>query len=77
MRRCRLIKPNLTGEDNYTKVDVYKLIFEGDLSCNLEMEPGDVLYVPATMAAKVLRVFSPVTTLTGQAAGVARTGYGF
>lgn len=71
MRRCRLIAPNNTGTDNYVEVNVYKLIYEGDLSCNLEMKSGNVLYVPATAMAKLIRVISPVTGAVGQTAGVA------
>ncbi len=74
MRKCRLITPNNTGKDNYVEVNVYKLIYEGDLAHNLEMKPGDVLYVPATAIAKIIRVISPVTNVTGQAAGAAARG---
>ena len=77
MRKCRLITPNETGEGAYTKVDAFKLLYEGDLTQNLEMQPGDVLYVPPTVMAKIIRVISPVTNITGQAAGVARTGTSF
>ena len=77
MRRCRLITPNNLGKHNYVEVDVYNLLYKGDLSNNLEMNPGDVLYVPSTVMAKILRVISPVTAATGKAAGVARTGMGF
>lgn len=72
MRRCRLISPNDTGKDNnYDKVNVYKLLYEGDLSCNLEMQPNEVLYIPATMMAKMIRVISPATNVVGQTAGTA------
>ena len=77
MRKSRLITPSNTGKNNYVKVDVYKLLYEGDLTKNLEMQPGDVLYVPPTVMAKIIRVISPVTNVTGQAAGVARTAVSF
>lgn len=77
MRKSRLITPDNMGKNNYVKVDVCKLMYEGDLKENLEMKPGDVLYVPPTTMAKIIRVISPVTNLTGQAAGVARTGASF
>ncbi|MFC1808115.1 polysaccharide biosynthesis/export family protein [Candidatus Omnitrophota bacterium] len=67
MRRCRLITPDQVGKDNYKKVNVYKLLYEGDLKCNLEMKPGEVLYVPATVMAKMIRVISPVTGVAGEA----------
>ena len=71
MGRCRLITPNSTGKNNFVDVNVFKLLYEGDLKENLDMEPGDVLYVPATVIAKIIRVVSPVTNLAGQAVGTA------
>ena len=73
-KKCRLITPNNTGKENYVEVNIYKLLYEGDLSCNLEMHPGDVLYVPATAIAKFIRVISPVTSAVGQTAGAAASG---
>ena len=77
MKKSRLITPDNSGENNFVKVDVHKLLYEGDLTLNLQMQPGDVLYVPATFMAKVIRVISPVTDATYDAAGVARIGAGF
>ncbi len=71
MRRCRLITPNATGRNNYIDVDVYTLLYEGNLKQNREMKPGDVLYVPATVIAKMIRVISPITDFTAQTAGTA------
>lgn len=77
LKACRLITPNQTGSRNYVTVNAMKLIYEGDLSENLEMKPGDVLYVPATVMAKIIRVISPVTNIAGQAAGAAAKGMVF
>lgn len=74
MRRCRLISPNKGGKNNYSDVNVYSLLYEGDLSRNVEMKPGDVLYVPATAIAKLIQIISPVTNTVGQTAGAAVTG---
>jgi polysaccharide export outer membrane protein len=63
MRRCRIITPDESGENNYVNVNVYKLLYEGDLRQNLVMKPGDVLYIPATIMAKAIRVISPVTNV--------------
>jgi len=71
MRRCRLITPDDVGKNNYRDVNVYKLLYEGDLTCNYEMKPGDVLYVPATAIAKMIRVISPVTKTVSDTAGAA------
>ena len=69
MRRCRLITPNANGRNNYKDVDVYSLLYEGNLKQNLVMKPGDVLYVPATVIAKMIRVIQPVTSFTADTAG--------
>jgi len=78
MRSCRLITPNQTGRKNYVTVNALKLLYEGDLKENLEMKPGDVLYIPSTVIAKIIRVVSPVTNFTsetvGTAAGAAASG---
>lgn len=74
MRRCRLITPNNTGKNNYSDVNVYKLLYEGDLKENVDMKPGDVLYVPATIIAKAIRVISPVTNFTAQTTGQVAKG---
>lgn len=74
MRRCRLITPNDNGKMKYTDVNVYELLYGGDLRQNFEMQPGDVLYVPSTIMAKIIRVISPVTDTAQQTAGAAATG---
>jgi polysaccharide export outer membrane protein len=74
MRRCRLITPSQTSANNYVEVDIFSLLYEGNLKQNLEMQPGDVLYIPATFIAKMIRVVSPLTNIAGQTAGAALTG---
>ena len=76
MRRCRLITPDSKGKNNYADINVYELLYGGDLKQNLEMKPGDVLYVPATIMAKIVRIISPVTTATAEAGGAAARGVG-
>lgn len=65
MRRCRLITPSDKGRVKTRSVDLYSMLYGGDLRLNLEMHPGDVLYVPATVMAKVIRVINPVSTAVG------------
>ncbi len=74
LRDCRLITPDMQTNGGYRKIDAYKLLYEGDLQQNLVMKPGDVLYVPATFIAKVIRVVSPVTNFVGQTAGSVAQG---
>lgn len=68
-----LITPKDDGEPVRRDVDVKKLMFEGDLRENLVMNPGDMLYIPPTTMAKVLRVIQPVTAPITNAAGGARS----
>lgn len=67
MRRCRLITPTDKGNPKIKDVDLYSLLYGGDLKKNIEMRPGDVLYVPATVMAKVVRIINPVTSAVGVA----------
>jgi len=75
-RRCRLITPSANGKNIYKDINVYELLYAGDLKENVEMKPGDVLYVPATIMAKIIRVISPVTDTAGRTAGAAAQGAG-
>jgi len=68
MRRSQLITPDNGGKVKTKVVDLYSILYLGDLKNNVEMKPGDVLHVPATVMAKVIRVISPVTSTVGTAA---------
>ncbi len=61
MRRCRLITPDAKGRVKTKSVDLYSILYGGNLKYNYDMRPGDVLYVPATVMAKIVRVINPVT----------------
>lgn len=75
-RKCRLITPGPRGKNKFRDVNVYELLYAGDLKENVEMKPGDVLYVPATVMAKIIRVISPVTNFAGETAGHVVQGAG-
>lgn len=68
MRKCQLITPTAKGNPKVKKIDLYSILYGGNLKRNILMHPGDVLYVPATVMAKVIRVINPVTTAVGVAA---------
>lgn len=65
MRKCRIITPDKNGHAKVKKVDLYALLYGGNLKKNINMLPGEVLYVPSTVMAKVIRVISPVTSTIG------------
>jgi len=73
-RKCRLISPNNKGRSKVVYVNVYELLYGGNLKCNLDMKPGDVLYIPSTVIAKVIQIIRPVTDTVSSAAGSAAAG---
>ncbi|MDE2028115.1 MAG: polysaccharide export protein [Candidatus Omnitrophica bacterium] len=76
---ARLFTPSNSGKVAMKRVNVYALLYEGDLRQNFTMKSGDTLYIPATILAKAMRVISPVTqpiSTTAGAAGAARYGAG-
>lgn len=73
-RKCRLITPNNKGKQKIKYVNVYELLYAGNLKCNLDMQPGDILYIPSTAIAKVIKIIRPVTDTVSSAAGSAAAG---
>ncbi len=69
MRKCRIISPDKNGKVKTRNVDLYAVLYGGNLRFNYEMKAGDVLYVPSTVMAKLFRVISPVTSTVAGAAG--------
>ena len=74
-KKSRLITPSKDGKAERKAVDVEALFYEGDLREDLVMKPGDTLYIPPTVMAKVMRVINPVAQPIGTAAGTTRTVY--
>lgn len=70
MRKCKLITPSETGQPKVQSVNLYSLLYTGDLRKNVMIKAGDILYVPATVMAKVIRVISPATTVVGLSASM-------
>jgi len=68
MRKTKIITPGVNGSKT-RKVNLYSLLYAGDLKEDLLLKPGDYLYVPSTVLAKLIRVISPVSTSIGLAAG--------
>ena len=74
--KSKLITPSGNGKPKIVAVNVQRLLYDGDLRENLVMKPGDTLYVPPTIMAKLLRVIQPVAAPISAAAGPARVaGY--
>jgi polysaccharide export outer membrane protein len=74
MRRCRLITPSQDGKAKTKNIDLYAILYGGNLKNNMEMKPGDVLYVPATVMAKIMRVINPVAAPVSTAASGISSG---
>lgn len=71
MRKCRIITPTKIGNPKVRKVNLYSVLYGGNLKRNLEMRPGDVLYVPSTVMAKVINVINPFASTIGLASSPA------
>ncbi|HTZ11293.1 MAG TPA: polysaccharide biosynthesis/export family protein [Candidatus Margulisiibacteriota bacterium] len=80
LRKCRIVTPTKKGLAKVKFVDLYAVLYGGRLNYNINLYAGDVLYVPCTIMAKVIRVISPVSTAVGlsstptQDVGAARKG---
>lgn len=72
-KKCRLITPTNNGNPDIKYVNVFRLLYEGDLRENYVMKPGDTLYIPATILSKAMRVIQPVSQPITAAAGAGRT----
>lgn len=68
MRKCRLITPSKERKAITKNIDLYSLLYYGNLRKNLEMHPGDFLYVPSTVMAKLFRVIAPIAEPVSSAA---------
>ncbi len=68
MRKCRLITPSKDKKVITKNIDLYSVLYYGNLKKNLEMHSGDFLYVPSTVMAKLFRVIAPVTAPVTSAA---------
>jgi len=68
MRKCRIITPTAKGKAKIRKVNLYEILYGGDLRRNISMHPGDVLYVPSTVMAKIIGIISPPASVVGVAA---------
>jgi len=71
--KAALITPSADGNPDRKKVNIHKLLYEGDLRENLIMKPGDTLYLPPTIMAKAMRIINPIAQPIGAAAGTGRT----
>jgi polysaccharide export outer membrane protein len=70
-KKSSLITPSENGNISKESVNVYALLYEGDLRENKTMNPGDVLYIPPTFLTKTMRAISPITQPISNTAGTA------
>lgn len=75
--KATLFTPSDSGKVVPKKVNVYSLLYKGDLRENYVMNPGDTIYLPATLWAKVARFINPVTQPISQAVGTGGAVKGF
>lgn len=57
MRRVHVIKPDPAVPDSI-RVNLYDILYKGRLDKDVALEPGDVVFVPSTVASKLNEVLS-------------------
>lgn len=67
MRKCRIVTPSNTSKGAIKYVDLYSILYGGELKNNIDMFPGDILYVPSTVMTKVIRIINPISSTVGLA----------
>jgi polysaccharide export outer membrane protein len=72
-KKSKLITPSEDGKAIKKNINVYALLYEGDLRENDTMLPGDVLYIPPTFLTKTMRAIQPIAAPISAAAGTGRT----
>lgn len=60
MRRVILIKPHKT-HPRYKPINVFDILYYGRMQENVRIEPGDIIYVPKTVLAKVTNIISQIS----------------
>ncbi|MCK5287730.1 MAG: polysaccharide export protein [Candidatus Omnitrophica bacterium] len=65
LRRVWVIKPGYTKKAEAKKVDIYKLLYKGDLKQDVVLKPGDLVVVSSTVPSEINRaltnLLSPIT----------------
>jgi polysaccharide export outer membrane protein len=60
MRRVQVITPSYLGKPKVRIIDMYKIFFKGDLRNNILLNPGDIVYVPMTVARKITKTVTDI-----------------
>jgi len=60
MRRVILIKPHKT-HPKYKPINVFDILYYGRMQENVRIEPGDIIYVPKTVLAKVTNIIGHIS----------------
>lgn len=76
MRKTQHIRPDTKGKPMEKRVDLYALLYEGKLNLDQDLLPGDVVVVPATFFAKIMRIISPVAAPITTSDTLRRVGTG-
>jgi len=63
LSRTYVIRKNAEGKEEQIQVDLIKLLRKGDMSQNVELKPGDVVYVSKTRTPDVDRAYRALSVV--------------
>lgn len=63
LSRIFVIRKNKEGKEEQIQVDMVKLLRKGDMSQNIELQPGDVIYVSQTRTPDVDRAYRTLSLI--------------
>jgi polysaccharide export outer membrane protein len=69
LRRIYIIK-YVPKKPNFTKIDLFALLYKGKLKYNIDLFPGDIVVVPSTVPSEINRALNALLSPVSQAAAV-------
>lgn len=70
LRRIYVIEPTEEKRPKFQKIDLYRLLYKGDLRDNVMLNPGDLVVVPSTIPSEINRALTNILSPVSQASDI-------